>query len=164
MLKGFGWNATPTDIQAANGICDLFRYSLPVKNLSPLFAPTLLRVALAYLDACVFLGLNTPGVRERLTMILRVLVVHGETWALSRKMANEIKMVIMEYISMPQSPSTKLPHTTDASWATTAASLGLDGFVPNSTMTFPEFDFSLPEDHDGPPEWPVLDLQEGINV
>ncbi|KAH8682394.1 hypothetical protein BX600DRAFT_505993 [Xylariales sp. PMI_506] len=98
-VKGFGWNATPIDVLAANSVCDLFRRSFPIKNLSPLCVPGLARVALAYLDACVFLGLDTPLMREKLSMVLHILNTHGETWALSQKIAEELREVTKEYLS-----------------------------------------------------------------
>ena len=97
-------------------------------------------------------------------------MVHGETWALSRKMANEIKMVIMEYISMPQTMDSAKPCSASVNdWSNAAADGGMcggmvDGLIHDSLNVFPEFDFSLPEENDEPPEWPALDLQQGINV
>lgn len=35
-VKRFGWNLHSLDIQAANSICDLFRYPYPVKGLRPM--------------------------------------------------------------------------------------------------------------------------------
>ena len=99
-------------------------------------------------------------------MVLRVLVVHGETWALSRKMANEIKMVIIEYISMPQTVASTKPcstSVTDWSRATSTGVMGgglLDGLIHDSLNMFPEFDFSgmvgngTPSSGPSPPQAP----------
>ncbi|KAI0505674.1 hypothetical protein F5B22DRAFT_651473 [Xylaria bambusicola] len=100
-VKQFGWNPHPVDIQAANSVCDLFRYSIPIKNLRPMMVPGLLRVAIVYLDACVFLGLDSPIFRERINTLIRILTLHGETWSLSRKIAEDIQAVADEYLPLP---------------------------------------------------------------
>ncbi|KAJ3568401.1 hypothetical protein NPX13_g6434 [Xylaria arbuscula] len=98
LVKQFGWNPHPVDIQVANSVCDLFRYSIPIKCLRPMMVPGLLRVAIVYLDACVFLGLDSPIFRERINSLIRILTLHGETWPLSRKIAEDIQAVADEYL------------------------------------------------------------------
>ncbi|KAI1309744.1 hypothetical protein F5Y03DRAFT_392623 [Xylaria venustula] len=97
-VKQFGWNPHPVDIQAANSVCDLFRYSFPVKSFRPLMIPGLLRVAIVYLDACVFLGLDSPVFRERINALIRILKIHGEIWPLSKTIAEDIQAVADEYL------------------------------------------------------------------
>ncbi|TRX96442.1 hypothetical protein FHL15_002714 [Xylaria flabelliformis] len=80
-VKRFGWNPHSIDIQAANSM-----------------VPGLLRVAIVYLDACVFLGLDSPIFRERINALIRILKIHGETWPLSRKIAEDIQAVADEYL------------------------------------------------------------------
>lgn len=103
-VKAFGWNAIPIDVQAANGVCSLFRQSFPTKNISPVFMSGMLRVALAYLDACVFLGLDTPTYREKLNLLLHVVTAHGKLWPISRKIAEEVREVAQDYCLIPQLP------------------------------------------------------------
>ncbi|KAI1739230.1 hypothetical protein F4680DRAFT_150983 [Xylaria scruposa] len=97
-VKRFGWNPHSIDIQAANSVCDLFRFPFPIKSLRPMMVPGLLRVAIVYLDACVFLGLDSPVFRERINALIRILKIHGETWPLSRKIAEDIQAVADEYL------------------------------------------------------------------
>ncbi|KAI0474782.1 hypothetical protein F4859DRAFT_79259 [Xylaria cf. heliscus] len=103
-VKRFGWNPHSIDIQAANSVCDLFRYPFPIKSLRPMMVPGLLRVAIVYLDACVFLGLDSPVFRERINALIRILKIHGETWPLSKKIAEDIQTVADEYLG-PKDPS-----------------------------------------------------------
>ncbi|KAI0400186.1 hypothetical protein F4802DRAFT_610310 [Xylaria palmicola] len=97
-VKPFGWNPHPIDIQAANSVCDLFRSPFPIKNLPPMMVPGLLRVAIVYLDACVFLGLDSPTFRARINTLIRILKIHGEIWPLSQKIAEDIQAVVDEYL------------------------------------------------------------------
>ncbi|KAI0454871.1 hypothetical protein F5B21DRAFT_514399 [Xylaria acuta] len=97
-VKRFGWNPHSIDIQAANSVCDLFRYPFPIKSLRPMMVPGLLRVAIVYLDACVFLGLDSPIYRQRINALIRILTIHGETWPLSKKIAEDIQVVADEYL------------------------------------------------------------------
>ena len=60
--------------------------------------PGLLRVAIVYLDACVFLGLDSPIFRGRINSLIRILTLHGEIWPLSRKIAEDIQAVADEYL------------------------------------------------------------------
>lgn len=104
-IKGFGWKAIPIEVQAADGVCRLFLKSFPTKNLSPLCLPGLLCVAIAYLDACVFLGLDTPDYREKLSMLLHIMTSHGKIWGISRRIAQDVREVAQDYAILPQSPS-----------------------------------------------------------
>ncbi|KAI0877694.1 hypothetical protein GGS24DRAFT_487730 [Hypoxylon argillaceum] len=97
-VKRFGWNPHSVDIQAANSLCDMFRCSFPIKNLRPMMVPGLLRVAIVYLDACVFLGLDSPIFRERINFLIQILKIHGEIWPLSKKIAEDIQAVANEYL------------------------------------------------------------------
>ncbi|OTA82938.1 hypothetical protein M434DRAFT_36954 [Hypoxylon sp. CO27-5] len=133
-VKSFGWNPHPIDIQAANGYCDLFRHSFPTKTLRAVFAIGTLRVALAYLDACVFLGLDSQVFRERIHRLVQILTAHGETWALSRKVAEDIKVVAKEYLT-PRISQTWRPGVSEPEvWATVSSSLLHE--PPNLTPNF----------------------------
>ncbi|KAI1334413.1 hypothetical protein F5Y15DRAFT_292654 [Xylariaceae sp. FL0016] len=99
--KNFGWNPHPFDIQAANGVCDLFRYPFPTQNMCPNLGPALVRVALVYLDACVFRGLDSPAFREKIQLLIQILTEHGKIWPLSKRVAEEIKAVEKEYLPRP---------------------------------------------------------------
>ncbi|KAI2603864.1 uncharacterized protein GGS25DRAFT_534447 [Hypoxylon fragiforme] len=123
IVKGFGWNSHPIDIQAANNYCDLFRHPFPTRSLRAIFATGMLRVALAYLDACVFLGLDSPVFRERINRITQILTAHGETWPLSRKVAEDIKIVAKEYLTPRISQSWKPGITESEAWAAVSSTL-----------------------------------------
>ncbi|KAI2604674.1 hypothetical protein GGR54DRAFT_449644 [Hypoxylon sp. NC1633] len=123
MVKGFGWNSHPIEIQAANSYCDLFRHPFPTRSLRAVFATGMLRVIIAYLDACVFLGLDSPVFRERINRLVQILTAHGETWPLSRKIAEDIKVVAKEYLTPQISPSWRpvIPQT--EAWVPVSSSL-----------------------------------------
>ncbi|KAI0007769.1 hypothetical protein F4779DRAFT_590526 [Xylariaceae sp. FL0662B] len=149
MIKGFGWNSQPIDIQAANGFCDLFRYPFPTRNLRPIIGPSIIRVALAYLDACVFLGLDSPVFRERINRLIQILTVHGEMWALSRKIAEEIKAVAKEYLTPQASQSWRQPGVSvsvsqSEAWAAVTSSL-----LNNTAILAPQFGFEPPVQQQG---------------
>ncbi|KAH7027637.1 uncharacterized protein B0I36DRAFT_141218 [Microdochium trichocladiopsis] len=99
--KYAGWKVQPTEIQAADSSCEFLRYNIPIKNLPPSIGSGLLVVALAYMDACVFLGLDSEAMREKINMLLHVLSSHGDTWKLSEMIAEEIRFVIKEYLNDP---------------------------------------------------------------
>ncbi|KAI0384167.1 hypothetical protein F5Y04DRAFT_237373 [Hypomontagnella monticulosa] len=125
LVKNFGWSPNPIDIQAANSYCDLFRRPFPVRSLRAVFAAGTLRVALAYLDACVFLGLDSPVIRERINRLVQILTTHGETWPLSRKVAEDIKCVAKEYLAPRISQSWRPGISESEAWAA----------VPNSLLS-----------------------------
>lgn len=144
-VKGFGWNAIPVDVQAANAVCDLFRLPAPIKNLSPMLIYQLVRVALAYLDACVFLGLDTPQNREKLNLVGHIIEIHGETWLLSRKLADEIREVTKEFLPTtknlpPQALDISAAAATESWVAAVSTSIAVsDGTLMGSDFTFPLF-------------------------
>ncbi|KAI1174075.1 hypothetical protein F4777DRAFT_589462 [Nemania sp. FL0916] len=100
-VKSFGWNPYPVDIRAANSLCDMFRYSFPIKSLQPMMIPGLLRVAAVYLDACVYRGLDSPVFRGKISALIRILTIHGETWPLSKKLAEDIQAVVDVHLPIP---------------------------------------------------------------
>lgn len=106
-----GWKLQPSEIQAADGFCEFSRYNIPVKYLHPILGSALQIVALAYLDACVFLGLDSEALREKINMLLHVISSHGDTWKLSEMIAGEIRFVIKAYLSEPvlNNAQTSLP-------------------------------------------------------
>jgi hypothetical protein len=160
-IKSFGWNAIPTDVQAANNLCDLFRHSFPIKNLSPMCAPGLLCAARAYLDACVFLGLDTPVYREKLNILMHILTAHGETWTLSRKVVEEVREVQKEYLSMPPGPSpTHVSTSGDAMWLSGA----MLGNMADDVLLTTEFDFPLYSELDHLGGWAMHSDDHAINV
>ncbi|KAK8064902.1 importin-beta domain-containing protein [Apiospora phragmitis] len=104
-VKCFGWHAITTEMQAANDMLALFRKPLDLKHLSPLLVSGMQCVALVYLDACVFQGLDTPVYREKLTMLTQILAVHGQIWEVSRSFTEELRDVVAEYLSAPMDPT-----------------------------------------------------------
>ncbi|KAI0538771.1 hypothetical protein GGR58DRAFT_284829 [Xylaria digitata] len=116
-VKQFGWNPHPVDIQAANSVCDLFRYPFPIKSIRPMMIPGLLRVAIVYLDACVFLGLDKPVFRERINALIRILTIHGEIWPLSKKTAEDIQAVADEYLPQPDELSAHTSSSDSDEWS-----------------------------------------------
>jgi len=70
-----------------------------VKYLHPILGSALQVVALAYLDACVFLGLDSEALREKINMLLHVISSHGDTWKLSEMIAGEIRFVVKAYLN-----------------------------------------------------------------
>ncbi|KAK9786610.1 putative Transcription factor domain-containing protein [Seiridium cardinale] len=135
-IKAFGWNAIPIDVQAANSVCRLFRESFPTKNLSPLCLPGLLWVAVAYLDACVFLGLDTPDHREKLNMLLHIMTAHGNIWAISRKIADEVQEVARDYSILSHSPK---QDSVGDSWISGATSRATDDIALPMESDFPTY-------------------------
>lgn len=133
----FGWNAIPIDVQAANSVCSLFQQSFPTKNLSPLCLPGLLLVAVAYLDACVFLGLDSPTYREKLNMILHIMTVHGELWPISRKVAEEVREVAKDYSILP--PLTEQDTKSDV-WISNVV---VSSAMPDDIALTTDFGFQL---------------------
>ncbi|KAI1448692.1 hypothetical protein F5Y02DRAFT_278459 [Annulohypoxylon stygium] len=131
MVKGFGWNSHPIDIQAANGYCDLFRHPFPTKTLRAVFATGTLRVILAYLDACVFLGLDSPIFRERINRLTQILTVHGEIWPLSRKIAEDVKVVAKEYLTPRVSQSWRPGISESEAWAAVTSLHETPNLTPN---------------------------------
>ncbi|KAI1492769.1 hypothetical protein F5X96DRAFT_690549 [Biscogniauxia mediterranea] len=144
VVKSFGWNPHPIDIQAANGLCDLFRYPLPPINLCPAIGFGVLRAALAYLDACVFLGLDSSEFREKINMVIQVFTVHGKAWPLSRRVAEEIDSVVKEYLTAGPQSSSRSESSESETWMPTHDSLlnrnvflGTDfAFDPNQDYSF----------------------------
>ncbi|KAI1378707.1 hypothetical protein F4677DRAFT_443191 [Hypoxylon crocopeplum] len=135
-VKGFGWNSHPIDIQAANSYCDLFRHPFPTRSLRAVFATGMLRVVLAYLDACVFLGLDSPVFRERINRLVQILSVHGETWPLSRKVAEDIKIVAKEYLTPRTSQSWRPGISEPEAWAAVSSAL-----LSETSNLAPSFNF-----------------------
>ncbi|KAI2641147.1 hypothetical protein GGS21DRAFT_359218 [Xylaria nigripes] len=104
-VKRFGWNPHSIDIQAASSFCDLFRYPFPIKSLQPMMIPGILRVAMVFLDACVFLGQDSSIFRERINTLIQILSIHGETWPLSKTIAEDIRAVADLYLAPSSPPS-----------------------------------------------------------
>ncbi|KAI1132691.1 hypothetical protein F5Y10DRAFT_184336 [Nemania abortiva] len=138
-VKRFGWNPHPVDIQAANSLCDMFRGSFPIKSLRPMMIPGLLRVAIVYLDACVFLGLDSPVFRERINALIRILKIHGETWPLSKTIADDIQTVADEYLV----PKDRASVDSDSDeWHNTVTDApGSAPLFQSSTMPFHPYSF-----------------------
>lgn len=140
-VKRFGWNPHPVDIQAADSLCDMFRYSFPIKSLRPTMVPGLIRVAIVYLDACVFLGLDSPTFREKINSIIRILKIHGETWPLSKKIAEDIQTVVNEYLDPRDEPAANLDQ-----WNPTGADpLSALPIFGSSTADFGSCSFPNPQ-------------------
>lgn len=55
-------------------------------------------MALVYLDACIFQGFDMPVYREKISMLMRILGVHGKIWEASRSLAEELRDVVAEYL------------------------------------------------------------------
>ncbi|KAK5631638.1 hypothetical protein RRF57_007352 [Xylaria bambusicola] len=146
VVKQFGWNPHPVDIQAANSVCDLFRYSIPIKCLRPMMVPGLLRVAIVYLDACVFLGLDSPIFRERINALIRILTIHGETWSLSRKIAEDIQAVADEYLPPPDYSQGHATSPDSDEWNTlVAGGMNNNPFFGTSAVGFDHHSFLNPQ-------------------
>ncbi|KAI1426771.1 hypothetical protein F5Y12DRAFT_783801 [Xylaria sp. FL1777] len=145
VVKQFGWNPHPVDIQAANNVCDMFRSPFPVKSLRPLMIPGLLRVAIVYLDACVFLGLDSPAFRERINTLIRILTIHGEIWPLSRKIAEDIQAVADEYLPAVD-PSQEHSSSADSDeWsALVADAMASSPFFGSSAVGYDHYSFLNP--------------------
>ncbi|KAI1811836.1 hypothetical protein GGS20DRAFT_588123 [Poronia punctata] len=115
-VKPFGWNSHPIEIQAANKFCDLFRLPIPVKSLRPMMIPGLISVAIVYLDACVFQGLDSPLFRERLKTLVLILRIHGEIWPLSKQASEDIQAVAAEYLTTNDSTSCRSSSSGSEPW------------------------------------------------
>lgn len=88
-----------------------------------MFALGALRVALTYLDACVFLGLDSLVFRERLNRLIQILTAHGETWPLSQKVAEDVKVVAKEYLTPRTNQSWRPGISEPDAWAGVPTSL-----------------------------------------
>ncbi|GAP84376.1 putative C6 transcription factor [Rosellinia necatrix] len=154
-VKQFGWNLQSVEIQAANSLCDLFRYPFPIASLRPMMVPGLLRVAIVYLDACVFLGLDSPVFRERINALIRILTIHGETWPLSKRIAEDIQAVADEYLT-PRSQ----PRTSPSEWDTmVTGAISNTSFIEPSVGGFDPYLFA-----DSQLECVLLDYHESEQV
>ncbi|KAI0392254.1 hypothetical protein F5Y17DRAFT_460074 [Xylariaceae sp. FL0594] len=138
VVKLFGWNPHSVEIQAANKVCDLFRYPIPVKSMRPTMIPGLLSVAIVYLDACVFRGLDSPLFRERLNSLIRILRLHGEIWPLSKKAAEEVQAIADEYLT-PSDIQSSSSGSVSGRWN----SFTVDGAAPASSIFDPLSDPNL---------------------
>ncbi|KAI1501199.1 hypothetical protein F5X99DRAFT_418711 [Biscogniauxia marginata] len=157
-VKTFGWSPHPIDIQAANGFCDLFRYPLPPMNLSPVLAFGALRVALAYLDACVFLGLDSSEFREKLNTVTQVLTAHGKAWPLSKRATEEIDIVIKEYLTPRPPNSSRSESSLDSgTWMPIHNNLLNRNLFLGTDLVFdPNQDFNLIQEWTANGTWPNL--------
>jgi len=133
-VKRFGWHTINTEIQVANEMLALFRKPLDLRHFSPLLAHGIRCMALVYLDACVFQGFDTPVYREKLSMLMRILTVHGKVWEASRSFTDELRDVVAEYLLTPMdSPA----PSQDVVWPPASAAA-----VGDLSGDSGEFDFS----------------------
>lgn len=135
-VKCFGWHAINTEIQVANDMLALFRKPLYLKNFSPLLVCSIRCMALVYLDACVFQGLDTPVYREKLAMLTRVLAVHAQIWEVSRSFTEELRDVVAEYLSAPTDPP---EPAEDKIWPPVSSSAADDVLGESVEIGFPNF-------------------------
>ncbi|KAK8016346.1 hypothetical protein PG993_014535 [Apiospora rasikravindrae] len=135
--KCFGWQAINAEIQAANQMLALFRKPVDLKHFSPLLVASIRRMALVYLDACVFQGLDTPVYREKLGMLTRILSVHGQVWKVSRSFAEELRDVVAEYLSAPMDPP---EPSQDEIWPPVSAVAAGEVVGESGDSAFPDFD------------------------
>jgi hypothetical protein len=140
--------------------------------MSPIFLPGLLRVALAYLDACVFLGLDKPVFREKLNMLLHIMKVHGETWAVSQSIAEQVREVATEYgllppdhISQPpQQPLTPRDNNTMAANNIWIPDFSADIMCTSASATMAGLDLPLYADYSQMDNWASQFDSHSINV
>ncbi|KAK8074849.1 hypothetical protein PG997_009512 [Apiospora hydei] len=135
-VKCFGWQAINAEIQAADHMLALFRKPVDLKYFSPLLVAGIRRMALVYLDACVFQGLDTPVYREKLSMLARIMSVHGQVWEVSRSFTEELRDVVAEYLSAPMDPPE--PSQDEIRPPVFAAAAG-DIMGESGEFTFPDF-------------------------
>lgn len=90
-------------------------------------------------------------------MLLRIMTVHGETWPISLKIAEEVREVEREYLSLPQSQMQT--SCGDAFMAAIAT-----GIIPEDTVLTAEFNFPLYPDLDQLDEWTTHLSGHSINV
>ncbi|KAK6860117.1 importin-beta domain-containing protein [Apiospora arundinis] len=138
-VKCFGWHAINTEIQLANSMLAIFTKPLDLRHFTPLLMPSIRSMALVYLDACVFQGLDTPIYREKLTMLLRILTVHGKVWKASRSFLEELRDVVAEYLLTPvDSPA----PSQDVIWpsASDATAAASDHIGESGGFDFPDLD------------------------
>ncbi|CAJ2500297.1 Uu.00g031500.m01.CDS01 [Anthostomella pinea] len=152
-VKRYGWKPHSIDIQAANSFCDLFRYPFPAQKLRPVIILGTLRVALTYLDACVFLGLDSPTLREKINMLVQILTANGEIWPLAKKVADEIRTVAKEYLTPPRTSTQnrRAGSSGPEPWVPVASNVLHEGSLPLA----PEAEFDLYRD---------LNLLQGWNA
>ncbi|KAI3324777.1 hypothetical protein HD806DRAFT_54904 [Xylariaceae sp. AK1471] len=157
-VKQFGWNPHPVDIQAANSFCDLFLYRFPIKSLQPMMIPGLLRVAIVYLDACVFLGLDSPVFRERINALIQILREHGETWPLSKNISEDIQAVANDYLDAREYSSSQSSSSDSDAWnGTVADAMSSAPFLGFSTGGFDTYsDLNLVQGWLATDNWPDL--------
>lgn len=113
------WNYCPPEVAAANALCSLVKHhSIALTQWCPVTVIGLERIALALLDACVFLGCDTPATREKLSFIFAVLKRHGQVWPVATQIAAGIRDVARTYLpSTPRNAAAgPIPESTNQLW------------------------------------------------
>src|SRR3569833_4316485 len=67
------WNVCPPGLDAVTAVCQTFSLFLSPCFYNPINTVGVSRTCLALLDACVFLGCDTPAIREKLTLAFALL-------------------------------------------------------------------------------------------
>lgn len=82
----------------------MFTYPLSPSQIGPSFIIVSEFMALGLLDACAFMGCDSPAVRERLTFTFGVLKNYAEVWPLARRIlgtASEIARAVLPPAPVP---------------------------------------------------------------
>lgn len=100
---------------------------------------------MVYLDACVFLGLDSPVLRERINALVRILRIHGETWPLSKTVADDVQAVMDKYLVLGDYPSSHSSSSDSDAWNGAVVDVaGNAPFLEPFTMGFDAYsDFDL---------------------
>jgi len=95
---GGSWDVLPAEMEAVNAFCHAFHGYLAPSFFNPVSVVGTARMSMAVLDGCVFLGCDTAGTREKLSLGFALLKRAAEVWPLARRLANDLKAVAAAYL------------------------------------------------------------------
>ncbi len=87
------WNVCPPELEPINATSQFFGLFFSPCFYNPINAISMAHNVLALLDACVFLGSDTPAVREKLGRAFALLRKQAEIWPLARRLEITLKDV-----------------------------------------------------------------------
>jgi hypothetical protein len=111
---GGSWNLCPPEVQAGQALMHLYlTRPIPIVHHNPVYVRYIDRIAVAFLDACVFLHCDTPSIREKLGWLLGVLQMMSKTWPVAEVSLKNIQRIMDTYLDKPNPTSAVNLSTTD---------------------------------------------------
>jgi len=121
------WSVCPPELAAVNQISSYVNLYLSPCFYDPIAMCATERMCLGLLDASVFLGCDTPQVREKLSLALAVMHKQAEIWPLARRLAASIREVAAAYLApVPTRGGGAIGSTINGNNATGAAVRGAE--------------------------------------